>query len=205
MVAGAGQERFLAITSTFLRRKHVVIATYSLIDLDSIRALCETWLPMCLEQCRERTLFVFVGNKLDLVPVGKTANDLGEDHDDHPGADDSGAGAGAAASETAGPPSAGGMGEGRPAMLVDALREMRRSVDKLLEAHAVAPLFFETSAVRGDNLTEFMAEVSRAVARDRLGSGRSVITGEPLEETDHAIDIDPAASKGVLGMGTCCV
>lgn len=183
----AGQERFRAITSTFLRGKDVIIATYSLADLDSIRSIHETWLPMCLDHCQEHTLFVLIGNKLDLVPTGLTAADLGT--------------AEAGTSSSAAPTFSGALvGDGRPEALVEALRTMRAEVDAQLSGHAVAPLFFETSATRGDNLSESMAAISLAVVQERVDGKRDLRTGSIGPASTVALD---ATREGLLGWGFC--
>jgi GTPase SAR1 family protein len=171
----AGQERFHAITATFLRNQDVYILVYSLDDITSIESVSSRWLPMCLENCKEDSVFVLLGNKMDLVGPGPTAASISADGS----ADET---------EVTVP-------EGRSEKLVETLGWMKREVTERLRGHGSEPLFAETSAKTGENVNELFGELSEAVFRARLLSAGAILTDE---RTDR-VDLEPSATGSCTG------
>lgn len=86
----------------------------------------------------------------------------------------------------------------RPELLVEALATMRERVVDLTATMATAPLFFETSAVRGDNLEELPGRVVRAVLRTRQDLGLPMRTGR----VDHPSHVSLESGSG--SSSYCC-
>lgn len=60
-----GHERFRAITGNYLRNSHVVLLVYDITDMKSYESI-PVWLELAQANVCGETLFMLVGNKLDL-------------------------------------------------------------------------------------------------------------------------------------------
>lgn len=86
----------------------------------------------------------------------------------------------------------------RPELLTEALAKMQERVLELTSSMATAPLFLETSAVRGDRLAELPGEVVRAVLGTRRDLGLPMRTGR----VDHPSHVTLESGSGPSAY--CC-
>ncbi|CAE7357393.1 Rab30 [Symbiodinium sp. KB8] len=86
----------------------------------------------------------------------------------------------------------------RPELLTEALATMQERVLELTSSMATAPLFLETSAVRGDRLAELPGEVVRAVLGTRRDLGLPMRTGR----VDHPSHVTLESGSGPSAY--CC-
>jgi len=63
----AGQERFKAITSSFIRGKHGIVLVYDLSDLETLQSCLDIWVPEIIAKADPEAQIMLVGNKSDLV------------------------------------------------------------------------------------------------------------------------------------------